>query len=84
MADGQGADGEVAMLSRPGFRTSEWFVLVATAVLNIANSSQNWVSWRDALLPTITAAGYIVSRGLAKTEPRPAVPTPTPPAPPAA
>ena len=59
------------MLSRPGFHTSEWFVAIATAVLNVANSSQDWISWRDALLPTLAAASYVISRGLAKTEPRP-------------
>jgi hypothetical protein len=28
------------------------------------------VSWKDALLPTIAAVGYIVSRGFAKNEQR--------------
>ena len=58
------------MLNRPGFKSSEWGVALITAVLNIINSSQNWVSWRDALLPTLAAAAYVVSRGLAKYEPR--------------
>lgn len=59
------------MLNRPGFRTSEWAVALVTAVLNILNSSQNWVKWQDAILPTAAAAAYVISRGLAKTEPRP-------------
>jgi hypothetical protein len=67
------------MLGRPGFHTSEWFVTVATAILTVANASQNWLSWRDALLPTLGAVGYVISRGLAKTETRPAVLPPTPP-----
>jgi hypothetical protein len=58
------------MLKRPGFQTSEWAVALTTAVLNIINASQNWVSWKDALLPTVAAAAYVVSRGLAKYEPR--------------
>lgn len=58
------------MLKRPGFQTSEWAVALVTAVLNIVNNSQGWVSWKDALLPTAAAVAYIVSRGLAKYEPR--------------
>jgi tryptophan-rich sensory protein len=58
------------MLKRPGFQTSEWAVSLVTAILNIVNNSQGWVSWRDALLPTLAAVAYIVSRGLAKYEPR--------------
>lgn len=58
------------MLKRPGFQSSEWAVALVTAILNIANASQGWVSWRDALLPTLAAVGYVLSRGLAKYEPR--------------
>lgn len=58
------------ILARPGFQSSEWFVALVTAVLNLANASQGWVSWKDALLPTAAAAAYVVSRGLAKYEPR--------------
>lgn len=67
------------MIKRPGFQTSEWFVALVTAILNILNSSQNWVSWRDALLPTLAGVGYVVSRGLAKYEPRGTTPPQTPP-----
>jgi len=57
-----------ALLRRPGFHTSEWAVAIFTAALNLANNAAGWVSWRDALLPTLAAVSYIVSRGLAKTE----------------
>lgn len=56
--------------TRPGFATSEWAVALVTAVLNLVNDSQGWVSWRQALLPTAAAIGYVLSRGLAKYEPR--------------
>ena len=58
------------MLSRPGFHTSEWAVALVTAVLNLANSSQGWVTWQQAIPPTVAAVAYVVSRGLAKYEPR--------------
>ena len=64
----------------PGLRTSEFKIAVLAALANIANANQHWTSWRQALLPTLAAIGYILSRGLAKTEPR----SPVPPAPPAA
>lgn len=64
------------MLKRPGFQTSEWAVAFITAALNIANSAAGWVSWKQAVLPTIAAVAYVVSRGLAKYEPRN---EPTPP-----
>lgn len=56
--------------TRPGFQTSEWYVALITAVLNLLNSSQNWVSWKEAIIPSIAAVAYVVSRGLAKYEPR--------------
>lgn len=55
----------------PGMRTSEFKVAVATAILSLANSSQNWVTWHQALPPIGAAVAYIISRGLAKTEVRP-------------
>jgi hypothetical protein len=62
------------MLKRPGFQTSEWGVALLTGALNLVNNSQHWTSWRGALLPTLAAVAYIVSRGLAKYEPRAQVP----------
>ena len=58
------------MLQRPGFHTSEWAVAFVTAALNLANTSAGWITWRQAVLPTIAAVAYVVSRGLAKVEPR--------------
>lgn len=58
------------VLSRPGFQSSEWMVALVTAALNLVNDSTGWVTWRQALLPTLAAAAYVVSRGLAKYEPR--------------
>lgn len=58
------------MLARPGFHSSEWAVALVTAALNLANDSAGWVSWRQAFLPTLAAVAYVVSRGLAKYEPR--------------
>ena len=58
------------MLQRPGFHTSEWAVALVTAALNLANTSVGWITWRQAVLPTIAAVAYVVSRGLAKVEPR--------------
>lgn len=67
------------MLARPGFHTSEFFVAVITAVLNVLNASQHWTSWQQAVLPTIAAVGYVVSRGLAKVENRQTTAPPPPP-----
>lgn len=58
------------LLARPGFRSSEWAVALVTATLNLVNDSTGWVSWKQALLPTAAAVAYVVSRGLAKYEPR--------------
>jgi hypothetical protein len=58
-------------MNRPGFHTSEFKVALTAALLNLVNTWQGWVSWRDALIPTLSAVGYVVSRGFAKTEPRP-------------
>lgn len=58
------------LLSRPGFRSSEWAVALVTAALNLANSAQGWVTWKQAALASAGAVAYVISRGLAKTEPR--------------
>lgn len=55
---------------RPGFRTSEFIVALLTVLGNLVNASQAWVSWRDAVTASVAAAAYIISRGLAKYEPR--------------
>ena len=59
-----------SVLARPGFQSSEWYVATLTAVLNLVNASTGWVTWRQALVPSLAAIAYIVSRGLAKYEPR--------------
>jgi len=58
------------MLARPGFHTSEFIVALSTAILNIANASQHWVTWQQAVGPTLAAVAYVLSRGFAKTETR--------------
>lgn len=58
------------MLRRPGFHTSEWIVAVVTALGTLANASQHWVTWQQSLPAIAAAIAYIVSRGLAKNEPR--------------
>jgi hypothetical protein len=58
------------MLNRPGFKSSEWMVAAVTAVLNLANTSQGWVTWQQAVVPSVAAIAYVLSRGLAKYEPR--------------
>lgn len=59
-----------SILTRPGFQSSEWWVAFVTAALNLANSSQGWVTWKQALVPSLAAVAYVLSRGLAKYEPR--------------
>ena len=60
----------LSLLSRPGVRTSEFTVALLTAIGNLLNASQHWVSWRDAATASLAAVAYIISRGLAKTETR--------------
>lgn len=58
------------IINRPGFQSSEWWVAIVTAALNLANSSAGWVTYKQAIPPTLAAVAYVVSRGLAKYEPR--------------
>ncbi len=55
----------------PGLRSSEFKVALLTAIGVLANSSAHWTSWRNAATATAAAVAYVISRGLAKTEPRP-------------
>lgn len=74
------------MLGRPGLRTSEFLSALANVVVQIALAWNGTVSDSTAThLSVYGAIAYILSRGLAKYEPRPPVET-TPPAgtPPAA
>ena len=54
----------------PGMRTSEFRVAVLTAILNLVNSSQHWVTWQQAAVASLAAVSYVVSRGFAKSETR--------------
>lgn len=63
----------------PGLRTSEFKVAVLTVGVAVVSAAADWVSNRYALgAGVVGAVGYIVSRGLAKYEPR--NPDGTPPA----
>lgn len=59
------------MLSRPGFHTSEFIVAVLNLVGQIVAAAQGYIG--DGTAVKFSLAGflaYIVSRGLAKYEPR--------------
>ena len=67
-------------LPRPGLRTSEFLSALANLIVQVALALNGTVSTGTAEKYSVAGAiAYIVSRGLAKYEPRPAVPT-TPPA----
>ena len=56
----------------PGLKTSEFKVALITVVLSVVAYAADWTSHRYAWAGGVAAAiSYIVSRGLAKTEPRP-------------
>lgn len=68
------------MLRRPGLRTSEFLSALANLVVQVALAWNGTVSTGTAEnLSVAGAIAYILSRGLAKYEPRPPVAT-TPPA----
>lgn len=55
----------------PGMRTSEFLVTLLAVLAAILVDAANWIPPRYAWLGGIlVAAGYVLSRGLAKTEPR--------------
>jgi len=59
------------MLGRPGFKTSEFLVAVLTLVGSIVSAAEDYISDPTAVKLSVAGAlSYIVSRGLAKTEPR--------------
>lgn len=55
---------------RPGVQSSEFKVGMALLVWLGVDASQKWVSLLNALIIAAPGLFYIVSRGLAKTEPR--------------
>lgn len=59
------------MLSRPGFHTSEFLVALMNLVAQVILNLNGTVSDGTAVKYTLAGAiAYIVSRGLAKYEPR--------------
>lgn len=58
----------------PGILSSEFRVAVLIATLLGVNADQHWVGAIYALIIAAPGLAYIVSRGLAKVEPRGATP----------
>ena len=55
---------------KPGYKTTEFLVVVLTNIGLIAASSADWLPPRYAALgATVSAAAYALSRGLAKLNP---------------
>lgn len=68
------------MFGRPGFRTSEFLTALANLIVQVALAWNGTLTDCTAAKYSVAGAiAYIISRGLAKYEPRPQVPT-TPPA----
>lgn len=68
------------MLNRPGFKTSEFLVALANFAGQVALAMNGNEANGTAVKYTLAGAvAYIISRGLAKYEPR-NVPPPAPPA----
>lgn len=67
------------MLKRPGFHTSEFLVALANFVAQVALAMNGTETASTATKYTLAGAvAYIVSRGLAKYEPRGTGGTPAP------
>jgi hypothetical protein len=59
------------MLSRPGFHTSEFIVAVLTLAGSVVAALQDYITNGTATkLSVAGAVAYVLSRGLAKYEPR--------------
>lgn len=70
-------------MHRPGFRTSEFISAVVNVIVQVALAWNGTVSDSTAThLSVYGAIAFILSRGLAKYEPRANVPVTPPPAPP--
>jgi len=69
---------------KPGYLTTEFWVIVLTAVGSVVAASASWLTPRYAALASAIAAGaYAIARGIAKRptaviNPPPAPPAPTP------
>ena len=69
---------------KPGYKTTEFLLVVLTAIGMVASGAADWLPAKYAAIGSAIAAGaYAISRGLAKIGPPTVAPTP-PPAPPAA
>jgi hypothetical protein len=68
------------MLNRPGFHTSEFLAALVNLIVQVALAWNGTVSNGTAEKMTVAGAiAFILSRGLAKYEPRGAAIPPTPP-----
>lgn len=66
--------------ARPGLRTSEFLIAVATVLWYVLNAAADWYSTGHAVELSAPAVAFIISRGLAKYETRATVASPpTPP-----
>jgi len=67
-------------LTTPGTKTSEFLLVVLNGIAQLVLALTNVLPAKyAALLGVVGALAYQLSRGLAKTEPRPATPAPVPP-----
>jgi uncharacterized membrane protein YfcA len=69
------------MIPKPGYKTTEFFVTVLTAVGALIAALAGQLTPRYAAIASaVSVAAYALSRGLAKRYPPPVVTPPTPPA----
>ncbi len=57
------------MTAKPGYKTTEFWTVVFTALVQVANLSGAWdymSNWHSGLVLAIVTAAYTASRGLAK------------------
>lgn len=60
------------MLSRPGFKTSEFLVALLTAAGSVVAALLDYINSTEATqLSIVAAVAFVLSRGLAKYETRP-------------
>lgn len=65
-----------SFFSRPGVQSSEFKVGLALLAWLGVNADQHWVSMLNGLIVAAPGIAFIISRGLAKVEPRGPVPPP--------
>jgi hypothetical protein len=57
------------MTAKPGYKTTEFWVTVVTAVyglLNMSGALEQVSNWHGGIILTIATAAYAIARGLAK------------------